>query len=721
MAWKKKAKKEKEDSPENDDVMDAQIEPVGEKAENAAASESASTIPGHVDAAPSSPDVADASYESVPSPSDPEDSSSAEDAPYEKIPEEPPVEDASYEKVPNEPSETEPAGAADAPFEKIGDDETDEGASENDEASSEKKKEEAKKLTQKEKLDAKVKANADRIAAKEKIRRDKIEAREKKRTDKILEKERVRSQKIEAREKAKNEKAERKQKAAAEKLAAEAKKRDDRAAEKRRIYEAKKARQEEKAEEKRRKREANRPRRIRNTAIFLIILALVLIGGGIFYTKYAEYFQTHFYAGTKINGQDYSYKSVSEVKAALKNEAEQYSLTIKERDGNVEVLSAKDLGWTYVDNHSVDSLMLNQHAWKWIREYSAPQDVKVKLTSSYDRDTVKAAIAKLSIMTAEPVPPTDATLVAKNDGTYEVQPETEGNQIDEEKLETAIFTALNKEDKTLDIVDGTDCYIHPRVYKDDKTLLARRDALNKYMGLTISYAFGDSTEVIDGSFLRQYITDNGQEVTLATDWIRPLVMSWAQKYDTFSRDIQFTTHSGNVITVPGGGSYGWALNPSEMIDDLTKAIEDAKSGARDPIWLIKGQGFENGGITGSYVEISLSDQKLYVYKDGSQVLETDIISGSPTPDLQTKQGVYAVSAKTSEATLDSVTVEGYEEPVKGWIAFNGRIGILDAPWRTTFGGATYQTQGTQGSIYVPEDSIQTIFDNVQEGTAVVVY
>lgn len=662
-----------------------------------------------------SDDVMDAQIESVPPlTSSPEETPDVQEADYEQIPPEKPAEEpheAEAEPLSHEEKSSEPAEAESSQIP------PEENAADEKGASSV----EEKKPTAQEKLDARVKANAEKIAAKEKIRRDKIEAREKKRTDKIREKERARTQKIEAREKAKADKQAAKQRAAADKLAAEAKKRDDKAAEKRRIAEAKKARKEEKAETKRLKREANRPKRIRNTIIFVLVLAFVLVGGGVFYTRYAEYFQTHFYAGTKVNGRDVSYQTVDEVKTHLRHEAEQYSLTIKEKDDNVEVLSAQDLGWTYVDNHSVDSLMQNQHAWKWIREYSAPQDVKVKLTSEYDKDTVRSAISKLNIVKAAPVAPTDAKLVAKSDGTYEIQPETEGNEVDKTKLETAVFTALNKEETTLDIVNGTDCYVHPQILSDDKTLIARRDTWNKYLGLTISYTFGNSTEAVDGNFLKPYLMDNGQEVTLATDWIKPLVMSWAQKYDTFSKEIQFTTHEGNVVTVPGGGNYGWSLNTAEMIDDLTDAVENATSGSRDPIWLIKGQGFENNGIAGTYVEISLSEQKLFLYKDGSDILETDIISGIPTPDMETKPGVYAVSTKTSDAALDSATAENYEKPVKGYIAFNGTKGILDAPWRSVFGGSTYATNGTQGSVYVPEDSIETIFTTVSEGTPVVIY
>ena len=56
-------------------------------------------------------------------------------------------------------------------------------------------------------------------------------------------------------------------------------------------------------------------------------------------------------------------------------------------------------------------------------------------------------------------------------------------------------------------------------------------------------------------------------------------------------------------------------------------------------------------ITGNtYVEINLTAQHLYVYKDGSKVLESDFVSGKNTPDKGS--GVYGRMAnKERDATL----------------------------------------------------------------------
>ena len=53
---------------------------------------------------------------------------------------------------------------------------------------------------------------------------------------------------------------------------------------------------------------------------------------------------------------------------------------------------------------------------------------------------------------------------------------------------------------------------------------------------------------------------------------KSLVYAWGSKYDTFGLARQFTTHAGNVITIPAGGDYGWCINKDKTIADVTDAV-----------------------------------------------------------------------------------------------------------------------------------------------------
>ena len=61
----------------------------------------------------------------------------------------------------------------------------------------------------------------------------------------------------------------------------------------------------------------------------------------------------------------------------------------------------------------------------------------------------------------------------------------------------------------------------------------------------------------------------------------------------------------------------------------------------------------------------------------------------------------------------------WESPVTYWMPFNGGIGLHDANWRSSFGGAIYQGNGSHGCVNLPPSVAGTVYDNIQAGTPVV--
>lgn len=517
------------------------------------------------------------------------------------------------------------------------------------------------------------------------------------------------------------ERAEERAKEKADRKAAKVKAKADLKAEKVRTREEKKrVKAQLKADwkaEKRAQRLANRPKRIRRLIIFLVVLFVILGAAGYGYFHYVGYFRTHFLHGTVINGEDVSYQTADYVRGRMKKDVGAYTLTIKERK-NEEVLKAADLGWTYVDDGTVGRVLEAQNAWKWPFEMTMVKKYKVTHGTSYDKEKAKKAITQLDCLTGEITEPVDASIKTLADGSYEIVPEVEGNEVDPDKLREIIFAALDAGKKTVDIEDT---YVKPKVRADDRKLNDRVRDWNSYLHVNLTYQFGSNTENVNGSYLKQYLSDNGSKISLSTDWIKTLVYQWGEKYNTFGREVTFTTHGGTQVKIPSGGDYGWYLNTDKMIDDLTEAIKNGESGTREPIWLFEAKGWDNNNLTGTYIEISLEDQKLWLYQDGVQTLETDIVSGDPAADRATQKGLFAIDTKKSPERLNERDEQGYEDPVGYWVPYNGGQGIHDAPWRSAFGGEIYKTNGSYGSVNVPPDQMETIYNAVSAGTAVVVY
>ena len=470
-------------------------------------------------------------------------------------------------------------------------------------------------------------------------------------------------------------------------------------------------------------------------AAVVLLLAAGLATG---YYHYYRYFQNHFYAGTTINGTDVSYQTAETVKAQLHNSLQNYTLAITERDGVKEVLTAEQLGWTYQDDGAVDDLMAAQDSGKWILHTKDSHDYTISVGSAWSMEKVQAAIGHLKALSASwAEAPENASILLTEDGFYEIIPESEGNEIDRTKLDQAVASALSEGKTEIDLTDP-DCYRHPDVYSDDPVLVARRDAWNRFMSISLVYQFGSSEEIIDADVIRTCLEDDGTKVTISTDWITPMVKSWAKKYDTLGQKLPFTTHSGKKVTAEGG-DYGWSLDIDATIQAVTADILAGMSGEREAVWASEGMGWDNSGLTWTYIEISLAAQKLWFYRDGELAVQCDIVSGSRgEEETPTQKGVYSIDAKEVLKTPD--VAEGDAEDNEGagdieeteeteetdaspgwWIPFNGSQGIKDAPGRKLFGKRIYRTDGTDGSVEIPSSAMQSLFDAVEVGTAVVIY
>ena len=449
------------------------------------------------------------------------------------------------------------------------------------------------------------------------------------------------------------------------------------------------------------------------------LCVVALIAGSQIHKHYKEFYTTHFFNGTVINGEDASKKTVEEVKDDIKKNVSHYNLKIKELNRD-EKITAQDVGLEYVDDGKVDELMEEQEEGKWFLHLAGTTEFDVNAGTKYDEGKFTETIAGLECFKEENVTkPQNATLKDENN-VFSIQDEVEGNEVNLEKFTAAVKEALDKGGTSIDIVKN-DCYNHPTIYRDNETLKARMDKWNEYMRVNVTYAFGDNIEVVNADTVKPNVVDDGSTVDLPTDWIRTLVYGWGQKYDTFGLAREFTTHSGETVMVEEGGDYGWVIDKDVTIADVTDAILTGAQGERPVTFLYSAMGWDNGDLTGTYVEVSIAEQHLWCYKDYELVMDTDVVTGLPTTERGTTPGTFAVDAKKEDAVLGSLDVQGYESPVSFWAPFNGGQGLHDAPWRSDFGGDIYLSNGSHGCVNIPPENMEAIYNAIDIGTAVVIY
>lgn len=241
----------------------------------------------------------------------------------------------------------------------------------------------------------------------------------------------------------------------------------------------------------------------------------------------------------------------------------------------------------------------------------------------------------------------------------------------------------------------------------------------EYANLRLSMWFGTRKEILTADIVSDWITEEDHTNTLSKDACQAYVTQLADTYETQGKPRSFTTAEGSTITLYQG-NFGWKMDTEQTTDRLLSAVQSSNSSrAFAPIWTHEGASFDSyNDIGDSYVEIDLTNQKVWLFKDGKQLLETDCVTGTYGTDRQTPGGVYSIYYRQSPAVLRGAD---YTSPVDYWMAFNGNIGLHDASWRSSFGDDIYLTNGSHGCVNLPTDAAKTIYEETSYGYPVVCY
>ena len=459
--------------------------------------------------------------------------------------------------------------------------------------------------------------------------------------------------------------------------------------------------------------------------VLIGLLGILVVSAVGIYGAVGYYYQDRFYSGTIINGVDCSEKSVAYIKSMVKQEAESYSLTIQERGGTQDVIQSADIQVSYNDDGSIDQIMEEQNPWFWVASIGKDKNYSVNLDNSYDEESLDQAIANMACMKEENMTaPADAYL--KDNGSfYEIVPEVEGNTLDLEKTKETIKKAVDNREKEISLEDAS-CYVEPAVRRDDSKLVQEAEQLNQMTSMEIVLDFGSGQEKVDRARLQGWIVKNEQDGTCSYDEaaVKQYVIDLSAKYNTEGKARTFVTTGGNTVNLTKG-DYGWRLWQDKTTESLLAAMKAGQSTTVEVTWLYKGQTHEGNEINGTYVEISITEQRMWFYKNGSLLVDTPVVTGNPNTGHGTPAGgVWKLKDKRAPFTLTGYKEDGsidYEEPVNYWMPFNGGVGIHDLTKRAAFGGDIYLTNGSHGCVNTPLEAVATIYNNIDINTPVVVY
>lgn len=399
---------------------------------------------------------------------------------------------------------------------------------------------------------------------------------------------------------------------------------------------------------------------------------------------------------------------------------------------NEKVLGTiSDFGFTYDIEDNLNNI-LNKSKFEFflIKVGLFSDNIRINMSISKIPDAFNKKINSLDIynLTGK-ITKTKNAYINLESSNFDIVKEVYGNNINKELLTKEIVKYISNGKFSMNFIPE-DFYVKPDILSTDKELLEKQSYLRELDIPSITYKmYCGNVEVNKVDILKMYgiseenLYDNFSigELKVDEESVKNFVHELAQEYDTAWSDHTFNSAKQGKITV-SGGDYGYFIDEDKETEKLISELKNKKDITREPKY--SQEGYKNANDIGdSYVEIDLTYQTLWLYKDGKLIISMPVVTGNIYAGYDTPPGVYILKYKTMHVTLKGQNADGsdYASPVTYWMPFNGGIGMHDANWRSTFGGEIYKGGGSHGCVNMPPSKAGIVYDNIEAGYPIVVH
>ncbi|MCQ2519975.1 MAG: L,D-transpeptidase/peptidoglycan binding protein [Lachnospiraceae bacterium] len=303
-------------------------------------------------------------------------------------------------------------------------------------------------------------------------------------------------------------------------------------------------------------------------------------------------------------------------------------------------------------------------------------------------------------------------------GTVEIIPEVVGNKPAEGVLEDKLTDAVmnNLAEITLTEAD----FELPKILSNDTKLLADKAQLEKILKKKITLEVCGNTVTVSAKKIRTMVRYDGG-IVIDAETVSAFVDELKSKYDTNGVPRAFTTSTGKVVTVEKG-TYGWIIDRERTIEKLSEAIlNDKKRPSIKAAYTLKGQRPAGDELQGTYIEVSIENQHVWMYKNGELIVDDDCTTGEwNRQSNHTREGMFFLKYKKRDVVLRG---SDYADFVNYWMPYDKSIGMHDASWRTDeeFGGTNYIGNGSHGCVNLRHDTAETIYNNWDADVPIIVW
>lgn len=395
--------------------------------------------------------------------------------------------------------------------------------------------------------------------------------------------------------------------------------------------------------------------------------------------------------------------------------------------GEELIIDEKDtkMAFSSQDTSAIKKLLKDQ--WTFFPNSEAKSFwLAPKKTDEFRNNTMKTQLEeKLLSMNENLKAPQDA-VVKLEGGKIVISNSESGEQYDI----AALLKDFTKQKYSSDIHLGP-AYLKP-IEADNPIIKEEEQKYHAFLKRTVDYKVQDKVYTLKASeLIKDAFISKDDVVTISGSDIQNKISEINNAHSTLNKTIDFKTHSGNVIKVKAKG-YGWALDVEKEAELIQAAFENGeKSLSATNIyghgWTNEGIGYEattNNGIGDTYAEVSLAEQRIWIYKNGKLAVTTHVVTGKQSTKEGTHPGVWYILFKSSPYTLKGSAVgnPNYSVKVNYWAPFtNDGQGFHDASWRTNWASNAYLNSGSAGCVNTPPSIMKQVYDNLKTYDPVVVY
>lgn len=485
---------------------------------------------------------------------------------------------------------------------------------------------------------------------------------------------------------------------------------------------------------------------IAGIATFVIVIGVIL---GIHI-----YYGDRWYTDTWIGDRNVSGMKYEDSKKLIDDVYEHYQLQILARNNGVQNITKDQIEYTINIHNSLKEQFDKQHDSSPVFSLWRKKQIQVELNATYNKDKLNQLLASSALVTGSqyyPVSqPKDAKVVLSKEKKYLViQKEDLGNTMNYENFYRAVEDSLLTGRETLDLNDETthpDIYMKPEIYDTEPELQKKVDACNPIVLRWLTWKDGDVMNVTVGpEQIYQWCNYKDGKVTLKKKAIEKWVEKLCFKYKTIGVTRTFTNHAGKQVSVTGG-DYGWQLVYDSMLKQLNSVLKKKMDPEKQKAYMEtpdaehkkaltekKKPKFANTAYqfnsedktidwdTKNFTEVSLSAQKIYVWRKGKIVFQCKTISGRPVKDRQTRTGAYYIKQHERHRILKG---DDYETPVDNWVRITWTgTGFHAAPWQpwSRWSKTLYQTRGSHGCLNLSIADSNKIYELTKYREMVFIY